>query len=148
MRAVRIALAAIVLLAGVLGLWRGYDQPGDLSGSDQGTGTEQRAITVTGATVLASDGPDTAARLTVRNGTGVDDVLRGISSGAGRSTTVAGPPTGVPIDNAQTIEFGVGANTITITGLYGPLVPGQVIALSLDFQRAGAILVEASVVAP
>lgn len=142
MRAARYVLAALAIALGVAGLLRGNAQPGDGSGP----APPARAMAVSGLGVIAADGPTASVRLTITNNTGVDDRLLGISSGAGGSTDVDGAP--VRIDAGATVRFGPAqGRTVTIVKLYGPVAPGQTVTLSLDFARAGSVLVEAPVVA-
>ena len=129
------------MLLGIAGLLRGYAQPGDASSP----APPARAMAVTGVGVVASAGGTAQVRLTIANNTGRDDVLLGISSGAGGSTDIG--PDQIPIGAGDSVQFGPAQpRTITILRLYGPVVPGQTVTLSLDFKEAGSVLVEAPVV--
>jgi copper(I)-binding protein len=108
-------------------------------------------IAVTGATVAASPGPTTALHLVIRNDTGRDDQLLSISSGAGESVILAGggasgiPASGIELSAGATVTIG-NQLTATISGMLGPLVAGQHVAVALELAVAGAVLVDAVVV--
>lgn len=146
-RAVQMGAGALVIVLALAGLSRGYRGEGMDHGG--GTGAPARGMAVVSAAVLAGDGPGTTARLSVRNDTGRDDVLLGITTGAGDAaalTSSGATVTPLRIAAGDTLQVGDDP-VLAITGLYGPLAPGQTVALSLDFEHAGAVLVEAPVVA-
>lgn len=141
MRSARYVLTALVLLLGIAGLLRGYALPGDASSP----APPARAMLITNAGVVATAGDTAQVRLTIKNSTGRDDTLLGISSGAGNSTDIG--PEQLEIQDGGTLKFGPAQTlTITIERLFGPVSPGQTVTLSLDFEQAGSVLVQAPVV--
>jgi copper(I)-binding protein len=149
--------AALVLMLGVAGLWRGTVIAGTPDGAPPAASSSPSAtagaagIVITGATITASPGPRTALRLVIRNDTGQDDRLLSISSGAGESVILGGggasavPATGIVLRAGATVTIG-DQITATISGMLGPLVAGQHVAVALELANAGAVLAEAVVV--
>jgi copper(I)-binding protein len=150
------AVAALVLVLGIAGLWRGTVIAGTPDGAAPAASTSASTtagaagIAITGATITASPGPTTALRLVIRNDTGQDDRLLSISSGAGESVILAGggasgiPATGIALRAGATVTIG-DQITATISGMLGPLVAGQHVAVAVELATAGAVLVEAIV---
>ena len=113
-------------------------------------------IVVTGAYVRAPLPPtkSAAAYFTVTNNTGTADKLLTVISGAGATTvlhvTVDGKMEavdGVDIPPHGKLVLTAGAGHVMIEQLFGKLNPGDNVNLSLSFQGAGTININAPVIA-
>lgn len=149
------ALAAGVVVAtvGAAGLIRAAVPQSASSGA-----APSQPIIVSGAYVRAPLPPtkSAAAYFTVTNTTGVADRLTTVISGAGSSAvlhvTVNGlmqvaPGDGVLIPGHGKLVLRAGAGHVMIEGLFGTLKPGDNVNLTLTFDNAGPIEVNAPVIA-
>lgn len=105
----------------------------------------------------AANGMDTAAYFTVTGAPGQADALLSVSSPAAdmvqihETSTDADGMTGMhPIDRVEipageTVTFEPGGLHLMIMGLPDPLVGGSTLELDLVFERAGTVVVQASV---
>jgi copper(I)-binding protein len=116
------------------------------------------AVQVSGAWVRAAasvDGP-TGGYFVVTNASGADDVLLSASSPAAgmvemHQTTTSGGMTGmqpvarVLVPRGGTVEFKPGGYHLMLMRLSAPLPAGTKVELTLTFQRAGSVVVQADV---
>lgn len=98
-----------------------------------------------------------AAYLTILNGTGVDDALIGVSSPAAgtvelheTSADASGMMAMHPVERVElaagaTVSFEPGGYHIMLIDLVAPLVEGATVPLTLTFEHAPAVTVEAQV---
>jgi copper(I)-binding protein len=147
-------VAGVVLAAvGVAGLARGAT-PQHSAGA---TPSVSDPIVVTNAYVHPPLPPssEAAAYFTVYDTTGTPDVLESVSTGAGGQavlhTVVGGVMTavtgGVTIPAHGSLVLSVGTGHVMISDLFGPLKPGQIVDMELEFQNAGPVEVIAPVIA-
>lgn len=174
MRAVRrppltVLAAAVVLLAGLIGVVRSAQSPSNAasSGSSAGSGSlsmagmdgmsPDMAIAVRGAYLRQpANRINAAAYLTIFNTTDNPDTLLSVASGAGAQTTVhteaAGggmqpaASGGLPVPAHGSLSLTPGKGHVMIEQLYGPLLAGQTVNLELTFARAGVVIVTVRVI--
>lgn len=123
-----------------------------------GTGLASGGISVSGAFARAtvSAAETGAAYVTIANRGSQDDALVGASSSASASVelhemTMSGgmmrmraiPRVAIPA--GATVSFSPGGNHLMLIGLKAPLKAGSKISLTLEFERARAITVQADV---
>jgi copper(I)-binding protein len=128
-----------------------------VAGCSSSGGATGGKLTVTGAWVRVPATPDqTAAYLTVTNGTSNEDALVGVSTTAATSaslheTTTSSGMTGmqmtasVKIPAGQTVELKPGGYHIMLMGVIGDLKAGSTVELVLTFEHAGVVKVTAEV---
>lgn len=88
----------------------------------------------------------------VNAGTAPDNIT-GIQVGDGGSVTPTDPAASGTVEPGQSIIFGAGAaagssgpaNDLSISGLPSPLVPGTTIKVTVSFQNAGDVVVQAPI---
>lgn len=157
--------AAVVLVAGLLGVVRGAlpQSSADASSSVAGTSmagmegmSQDMAIVVSGAYLRQpANRINAAAYFTIYNTTGTADTLLSVASGAGAQTSVhtetAGgmQPSagGLPVPAHGSLALTPGKGHVMIEQLYGPLLAGQTVNLALTFAKAGVVLVTVPVIA-
>lgn len=148
-------LAAVLLsLAGVAGLVRGSG-PQAVAADAASAAGPSGVMVVSGAYVREpANGINAAAYFTIRNTTGVPDVLTAVSSGAGEQTSLHAESsggmrdsTGLSIPAGGSVTLSPGRGHIMIEKLYGPLKPGQSVNFQLTFAKAGQLLLTAPVIA-
>ena len=91
----------------------------------------------------------------VNDGTSPDNIT-GIQVGNGGSVTPTDPAASGTVDPGQSLIFGAGApagssapaNDLSISGLSAPLVPGTTVKVTVAFQNAGDVVVQAPVISP
>jgi len=117
-------------------------------------------------------GDDAELQMAVVNTGAEDDTLTGISGPGFQQVRVTGSPAGprapaspsggatpstpatggqgvsVPIPADSTVFLGENGPTLTLVGLSSPLTPAQTVPLTVTFQRAGSITVQAPVATP
>jgi len=151
MRRLPLIAAAVVLLAGLVGLVRGA-QPQHQA---KPPAAASPGIVVGGAYVREpANGVNAAAYLTVYNTTGAADQLLGVRTGAGAQASVhvenasggmsQAAESTVPAHGSLALTPGKGH--LMIEQLYGPLKAGQTVNLDLTFATAGDVLVTAPVI--
>lgn len=167
--------AAVVLVAGLIGVVRGAQPPsgaasgtsGSVGGSVGSTSTmapgmegmsPDMAIVVTGAYVRQpANRINAAVYCTIYNTGGTPDTLQSVASGAGAQTSVhtesagggmqAGSAGGLSVPAHGSVALTPGKGHVMIEKLYGPLLAGQTVNLELTFARAGVVLVTVPVIA-
>jgi hypothetical protein len=108
-----------------------------------------------GPSTPGGDAGETQGSLTmviVNSGTAADNITA-VRVGDGGSVTPTDPTTSGTIQPGQSIIFGAGApagstgpaNDLSISGLPGALVPGTTIKVTLSFQNAGDVVLQAPV---
>jgi len=117
------------------------------------------ASDASGATPSASPSPGdtgtTQGSLTlviVNDGTAPDSIT-GVQVGDGGSVTPTDPTASGTVNPGQSLIFGAGAaagstapaNDLSISGLSAPLVPGTTVKVTIAFQNAGDVVVQAPV---
>ncbi|MFL6160871.1 MAG: copper chaperone PCu(A)C [Jatrophihabitantaceae bacterium] len=160
--------AAVVLVAGLVGLVRGalpqstatpVAASSSSAGMSMGIGTgmsPDMAIVVNGAYVRQpANLVNAAAYLTVFNATDTPETLVSVASGAGARTSVHTETAsggmqpsggGLPVPAHGSLALTPGKGHVMIESLYGRLVAGQTVNLSLMFAKAGQVLVTAPVI--
>lgn len=148
MDAARVLFALFVSAAGIAGCSR----------EGAGAGLASGDISVSGAFARATVGAAEtgAAYVTISNHGSADDALVGASSSASASVELhemnmsggmmrmrAIPRVAIPA--GATVSFSPGGNHLMLIGLNGPLKAGSKISLTLEFEHARAITVQADV---
>ena len=115
-----------------------------------------RTIQVVEFWARASSGPTAAAYLTLRNHGDADDRLVAVSSAAAERAVLHGmkmdgdimrmrPVEAIEVKAHGTTELKPGGMHVMLVGLKAPLKAGQSIPLVLRFERAGEMVLQASV---
>jgi copper(I)-binding protein len=158
--------AAVVLVAGLVGVVRGaLPQSTASTAADAGSSStsgmamgmlgmsSDMSIQVTGAYLhQPANRINAAVYLTVRNTGDAADTLLSVATGAGATASLhtgadMQPATGgLPVPAHGSLVLAPGTGHVMIESLYGPLLAGQTVNLSLTFARAGQVLVTASVI--
>jgi copper(I)-binding protein len=146
--------AAVVVLAGLLGLVRGALPQS--AASTAAPASTSPGIVVGGAYVRQpANGINAAAYFIVYNTTDAPDQLVTVQSGAGAQTTLhlETGSGGMQLDSAGltipahgSAALSPGKGHAMIENLYGPVKAGQTVNLELTFAKAGEILVTAPVI--
>lgn len=120
-------------------------------------GPASGGIVISNAWARPSAGSDaSAAYFSIRNDSGTDDVLTGVSTSiatAEMHQTMAGasgmmgmqPVATVPVAKGATVEFKPGGYHVMLMRPTAPLEAGATVELTLTFQQAGSITVTAQV---
>lgn len=91
-------------------------------------------------------GASVTLRMTVANSGEGSDTLESVSTPTAASTKVSGPASApsfiVPSNGAIVVGVVSGAATITLTNLKYRLVPGQLVAVTMNFKVAGAVTMQ------
>lgn len=168
----RLVVAVFAIALGVFAFARGFGGPPKTASAPvvPASATKVGDIAVYGAYVREPASPQTAAAyLVVTNIGDKTDTWTSVSTGASSSammmhyvtTSPAAPSDAdqaeggetmtetpqVVIKPGQTVTFKPGAGHIMLEGLIGAITPGQTVSLLLHFQRAGAVVVSAPVIA-
>jgi len=159
--------AAVVLLAGLIGVVRSALPQSTAASSSTGTSTTGQsmagmdgmspdmAIEVTGAYLRQpANKINAAAYLTIFNTTSAADTLVSVASGAGAQTSVHTETAGGGMQDAcgltvpahGSLALTPGKGHVMIEQLYGPVLAGQTVNLELTFAKAGVVLVAAHVI--
>lgn len=147
---VTLIVAGLAVILGMAGLVRG-SMPESLARN--GPADANPGIVIGGAYVREpANDVNAAAYFTIFNTTGTDDVLTGLSTGAGASASVHTDDNGtmVAVGNLTvpahgSVVFEPGKFHVMIDKLYGPLKSGTTVNLQLAFTHAGDVLVTAPV---
>jgi periplasmic copper chaperone A len=91
--------------------------------------------------------------MVVVNDGNAPDSITGVQVGVNGGVTPTDPTTSGTVNPGQSLIFGTGAtpgstapaNDLTISGLSSPLVPGTTITVTVTFQTAGQVVVQAPV---
>lgn len=164
---VSVLAAAVVLVAGLVGVVRGALPQSPASTADAGSSStsgmamgmlgmsSDMSIQVTGGYLRQpANRINAAVYLTVRNTGDAPDTLLSVNTGAGATASLhseAGdsmqPATGgLPVPAHGSLVLAPGKGHVMIEGLYGPLLAGQTVNLSLTFARAGQVVATATVI--
>ena len=152
---VSLVAAASLVLLGLAGLMRGALPQTTVADSTPAAASEP--IVAGGAYVREpAKGSTAAAYVTLYNTTATPDVLTGVESGAGASTTLRIEPGGglrldsggLTIPAHGSVSLTPGTGHVAIEKLYGPLKAGQSVNFQLSFERSGQLLLTAPVIAP
>jgi copper(I)-binding protein len=151
-------VAAVAALALAAGIALGGCASGVGSAGASGSIASAAAVSVTGAWVRpASVGGETAGYLTIANVGDVGDALVSASSPVAGSAmlhvtaTDASGMTGMsmvdrlPVEAHRTVTLAPGAAHLMLSGLTSPLALGSKVELHLTFERAGLVVVMATV---
>jgi copper(I)-binding protein len=158
--------AAVVLVAGLVGVVRGALPQSTASTADAGSSTSgmtmgmlgmssDMSIQVLGAYLRQpANRVNAAVYLTVRNTGDAADTLLSVATGAGATTSLHSetdgdmqPATGgLPVPAHGVLVLAPGKGHVMIESLYGPLLAGQTVNLSLTFARAGQVVATATVI--
>jgi copper(I)-binding protein len=160
--------AAVVLVAGLIGVVRGAQPQSSASSASVGSSTDgalsmpgmdgmspDMAIVVNGAYLRQpANRINAAAYFTIYNLTGTPDTLLRVASGAGAQTSVhtetAGggmqQSGGLTVPAHGNLALTPGKGHVMIEQLYGPLLARQTVNIELTFARAGVVIVTARVI--
>jgi copper(I)-binding protein len=158
--------AAVVLAAGLIGVVRGalpQSSAGTAAGSSSTSSmtmgmlgmSSDMSIQVLGAYLRQpANRINAAVYLVVRNTSDTADTLVSVATGAGATTSLHSetggdmqPATGgLPVPAHGSLVLAPGKGHIMIESLYGPLLAGQTVNLSLTFARAGQVVTTAAVI--
>lgn len=117
--------------------------------------SESPSASPTPSASAAGDTGESQGSLTmvvVNNGTAPDNII-GLQVGDGGGVTPTDPNTSGTVAPGHSLIFGAGAvagstgpaNDLSISGLAAPLVPGTTIKVTVTFQNAGQVVVQAPV---
>jgi copper(I)-binding protein len=159
--------AAVVLVAGLVGVVRGaLPQSTASASSDAGSSmsgmamgmlgmSSDMSIQVMGAYLRQpANRVNAAVYLTVRNTGDTADTLLSVATGAGATTSLHSETDGgmqpavggLPVPAHGSLVLAPGKGHVMIESLYGPLLAGQTVNLSLTFARAGQVVAIATVI--
>ena len=104
------------------------------------------ASTSTPATTPGSDTGETQGSLTmvIVNGGTAPDSITGVQVGDGGSVTPSDPSTSGTVEPGQSLIFGSGTD-LSVSGLAAPLVVGTTVQVTVSFQSAGDVVLQAPV---
>lgn len=104
------------------------------------------ASTSTTATTTGSDTGETQGSLTmvVVNAGTAPDSITGVQVGDGGSVTPTDPSTSGTVEPGQSLIFGSGTD-LSVSGLAAPLVVGTTVQVTVSFQSAGDVVLQAPV---